>query len=85
MKYGLLEGNEEYLKKHGIKRIAAGIGYSESEGKWYGWSHRAIYGFKPGDVVKEGDITAGTLPIGFKAKNEEDARKMAEAFAEGVS
>jgi hypothetical protein len=27
-----------------------------TDGKWYGWSHRAIYGFKPGDTVKPGDI-----------------------------
>ena len=25
--------------------------------KWYGWSHRAIYGFKIGDVVEQGDLT----------------------------
>ena len=29
----------------------ASIGWSEEEKKWYGWSHRAIYGFGIGDMV----------------------------------
>ena len=77
------------------------IGFSERDGKWYGWSHRAIYGFKVGDVVKKGDCTNssgytdaylsehpeedGSLPVGFTAKTLEDARVMAVAFAESVS
>lgn len=77
------------------------IGFSPSEQKWYGWSHRAIYGFGIGDVVKEGDCTAlsgwtaeylaehpeedRSLPVGFTAKTLEDARRMAVAFAECVS
>jgi hypothetical protein len=28
------------------------IGYSEKDGKWYGWSHRAISGFKSKDAAK---------------------------------
>ena len=31
------------------------IGFCEKEQKWYGWSHRAIYGFGVGSVVKRGD------------------------------
>ncbi len=31
------------------------IGYSIKDGKWYGWSHRAIYGFKIGSTCKIGD------------------------------
>jgi len=61
------------------------IGYSEKDKKWYGWSHRAIYGFKPGDVVKKGSSIDKYLPIGFKAKDEKDAKKMAVAFADSVS
>lgn len=77
------------------------IGKSFIDGKWYGWSHRAMYGFKIGDVVKEGDCTASSgftdeylkehpkenlaLPVGFEAKTEEDAKKMAIAFADSVS
>lgn len=77
------------------------IGFCEKEQKWFGWSHRAIYGFGVGDVVKKGDCTNSsgwtdeylakhpeedlTLPIGFTAKTLDDARQMAIAFADSVS
>lgn len=75
------------------------IGWAEESQKYFGWSHRAIYGFKIGDVVKEGDSTAAPegvspsdspdakygLPIGFVAKTKEDCRRMAIAFAQSVS
>lgn len=76
------------------------IGFCEAEQKWYGWSHRAIFGFGVGDIVKEGDCAAssgwtaeylkehpdedGSLPVGFQAKDLNDARRMAVAFAESV-
>ena len=31
------------------------IGFCPAENKWYGWSHRAIYGFGIGSRVKHGD------------------------------
>lgn len=58
---------------------------SEDFDKWFGWSHRAIYGFAIGDVVGEGDITSGRLPEGFEAKTEDDTREMSIAFAKGVA
>ena len=76
------------------------IGRSTKDGKWYGWSHRAIYGFQIGDKVKEGDCCASSgwtdeylkdhpddkpLPIGFEAETESDCKKMAIAFASSVS
>jgi len=76
------------------------IGFCEKEQKWYGWSHRAIYGFGIGDKVEEGDCCAGSgwteeylrehpeedlsLPVGFTAHNLTDAKRMAIAFAEAV-
>lgn len=76
------------------------IGFCESEQKWYGWSHRAIFGFGIGDRVKEGDCTASSgwtaeylkdhpeddlsLPIGFTAMTLEDAKRMAITFADSV-
>jgi hypothetical protein len=77
------------------------IGFSEAEQKWYGWSHRAIFGFGIGDTVREGDCCASSgwteewlaehpeddesLPVGFQAKTLDDAKRMAIAFAESVS
>lgn len=31
------------------------VGFNHPEQKWYGWSHRAIYGFGIGSTVKKGD------------------------------
>ncbi len=77
------------------------IGFCENEQKWYGWSHRAIYGFGVGDTVKEGDCTASSgwideyleehpekdrsLSVGFTAQSLNDAKTMAIAFADSVS
>lgn len=53
--------------------------------KWYGWSHRAIHGFGIGHVVREGSACCESLPVGFKARDMEECRQMAVAFAESVS
>ena len=41
------------------------IGFCEKEQKYFGWSHRAIYGFGIGDSVKMGDS-------GYQPENKED-------------
>jgi hypothetical protein len=77
------------------------IGFCARDGKWYGWSHRAIHGFAPGDEAREGDLCTETgwddewlkdhpeldvaMPVGFKAVDFEDAKMMAQAFAASVS
>lgn len=77
------------------------IGKSYKDNRWYGWSHRAMCGFSVGDTVKEGDCTASSgwtqehlaknpekdlsLPVGFVAKTDEDAKRMAIAYADSVS
>ena len=76
------------------------IGFCEREQKWYGWCHRAIFGFGVGDTAKEGDCVCSsgwtedylaenpdadrTVPVGFEAKTLEDAKRMAIAFADSV-
>lgn len=60
------------------------IGYCPSKKKWFGWSHRAIFGFGVGAVVKAGDCIEGDFPVGFRATSITDAKRMAEAFAESV-
>jgi len=86
-------------EKRTLTSSGCSIGKSK-DGKWYGWSHRAIYGFKIGDIVKKGDCCASSgwtdeylkdhpdenvLPVGFIAKTEEDCKRMAIAFASSVS
>lgn len=41
------------------------IGFSPEEQKWYGWSHRAIYGFGVGDTCEKGDC-------GYIAKDKDE-------------
>jgi len=54
-----MENDIGYLQKRGITKPqglrCAHLGWCESEQKWYGWSHRAIYGFGIGSEVKFGD------------------------------
>lgn len=81
-------GLEKFKRQHGIEGVShpeASIGWSEKEQKFYGWSHRAIYGFKIGDVVKKGHCGEEYLGVGFKAKTKEDCMKMAVAFSKSVS
>jgi hypothetical protein len=50
------------MTKHGIKsetvnseHSVCSIGFCEKEQKWYGWSHRAMYGFGIGSTCEIGD------------------------------
>ena len=90
-----------FIQKSNPNHKTCSIGYSPEENKWYGWSHRAIYGFTIGDKVEAGDITATSglvdeyriqhpeedmsLPVGYIAKDLNGAKRMAIAFAEAVS
>lgn len=86
---------EKFFDKHGIvpEKISPthsveSIGWSEKEERYYGWSHRAIYGFKVGHKSGPGKVGYQTLkdkgwPI--EAKTKEDCKKMAIAFAEEIA
>lgn len=37
------------------KNAVCSIGFCEKEQKWFGWSHRAIYGFGIGSTISPGD------------------------------
>jgi hypothetical protein len=95
-KHGKYIGNAKDLKAIVIDRgispetisddsNTCSIGRSLKDDNWYGWSHRAIYGFKIGDTVREGDCCAEELGIGFWAQTDKDCMKMAIAFANSVS
>lgn len=82
---------EDFFEKHGIKVSGdihkTPIGFSEKEQKWYGWSHRAIYGFKIGDKCKDGDLGVGdgyTFKDGDKLKTLDDCKQRAIDFAKSV-
>ncbi len=76
------------------KLIPKTIGYAPRTREWYGWSHRAVAGFKVGSTVKAGDVLADETdnggrsrryPVGYTARTEDDAKQMAADFAGAVS
>lgn len=87
---------EEAIKN----KLACQVGFNPEEEKWYGWSHRAYFGYGIGHVAKEGscETTSGwteeyleehpeedlTVPVGFEVKTMDDAKRCAVAFAESV-
>ena len=79
----------DFFEKHGIKKQTMpghnvpSIGFSEKEQKWYGWSHRAIYGFGVGSKVKKGDCAYNGKE--WTAKTLDDAKQMAIDFANNVA
>ena len=84
-------GFEKFFDKHGIKTnkdiYKNPIGFSEKEQKWYGWSHRSIYGFKIGDKCKKGDLGVGdgyTFKPGDILKTLDDCKQRAKDFAKSV-
>lgn len=59
-------------------------GKADSDGKWYGWSHRAIHGFGVGDVVKA-DASGNETGKEYTIKTDDQAKDAAIAFAKDVS
>ena len=84
------ETEKKLSKKYNITKFEKGsIGLDEDKGIWYGWSHRAIVGFKIGDKIFEPDFgdektkysQHGSKPI----KTLDDAKLSAQRFADYVS
>lgn len=84
-------GLEKFCKKHGIevdKSCQYGLGFSEKEQKYYGWSHRAIYGFGIGYECKKGHCGyEEMIKQGHKLKCDtlEDCKQAAIDFAKSIS
>lgn len=49
------DGWRKFFDENGIQYLQYHLGWSEKQQKWYGWSHRAIYGFGVGSRVAPGD------------------------------
>lgn len=88
---------EKMLKRYGIEKpeksdlshAVASIGKSTKDNKWYGWSHRAVFGFGIGDKIFEEDFGDDETPFdkhGKKSiKTDADAKLSAKRFARYVS
>jgi len=72
-----MESDVSYLADREItEELTHGVGFSPRDGKWYGWSHRAAYGFKIGSTCSKGDCH-------YRAKNETDEIEAAARFWSG--
>ncbi len=54
------------------------IGFDPKTQKWYGWSHRGIYGFGIGHTVKKGDCTLSSGWVEGCAGYKKDMKKIAK-------
>lgn len=70
LKYGITEQLQSAFgeKEHSERMGTTSLGFNPVEQKWYGWSHRAIYGFGVGSKIKNGSC-------GFKASNKEEFKE----------
>lgn len=74
--YIVTNGLTQVQNMNGVAGNSANIGFSEEEQLWYGWSHRAMYGFGIGSKVVKGDCA-------FSAPSLEDKIEEAIAFWSG--
>lgn len=87
----LLEETKKRTLKNKPKGVSIGEwmkckngGKSPFDNKYYGWSHRAVFGFGVGDTISKDDM-GNYKGVPFKIKTEEEAQKCAEHFADEVS
>lgn len=80
-------------ERNSMTHSVCSIGRSSKDGKWYGWSHRAIHGFKVGDQISKRSVvskeTVGREGEGFEPghviASEAQAEAAARLFAREVS
>ena len=70
LRYGITEDlqNTKNNSEHTVN-----IGFNPEEQKWYGWSHRAIFGFGIGSKCEKGNC-------GYNPKNKEDFKQSCLVF-----
>jgi len=87
---------DRYIKKFSLdpKTLGQSCGKSTKDGKWYGWSHRAITGFGIGDKLFDERYTKKGADMekmhfqdrGSKTiKTDEEAKQAARNFSKYVS
>ena len=70
---GMEDGIKFLADREITEELTHGVGYSPKDKKWYGWSHRAIYGFGIGSLCKKGNCH-------YIAPNLEDQKEGAIRF-----
>ena len=70
------------LKNTSKSRYSVG---QAADGAWYGWSHRAINGFRVGDTITPDKIGTKNKKKSYVIKTEKEAFEHAERFSKEVS
>ena len=61
------------------------IGFNSKEQMWFGWSHRAIFGFGIGYVISEDDTANDVnFKVGYEIKSLNECKELAILFAKSV-
>ena len=82
---------QDWLLIKGEKRQNSTVqsyGKSEADGKWYGWSHRAVHGFGKGDTIKTKTYIGKETfkkEAPFTLKSDAEAKELAIAFAREIA
>jgi hypothetical protein len=78
-----LEDSVKFLAEHEItEELTHGVGFSPKENKWYGWSHRAIFGFTIGSECNKGYIHY--TPSNMEEAEEDAIRFWADEYHKNV-
>ena len=82
----LIESQEELAKKYNITKFeGCGLGLDEDKGIWYGWSHRAVCGFKIGDKIFDEDYVEDKLKDRESGENNINTLEYANPEEENVN
>ena len=77
------------VAKYNLTQVSNCVGFCEKDQKWYGWSHRAVVGFKLGDKVFETGFGDDSTPYNKHGKKTiktlADAKLSAQRVAKHLS
>ena len=63
------------------------IGFCEKDQKWYGWSHRALFGFGVGSITKKGNcgFTPSNVLEIYATLSEDEKGRVVSVDADGIT
>lgn len=85
--YRLCKKWEIAPEKIGPDSNMCSIGFCEKEQKWYGWSHRAIFGFGVGAKTKKGDcgFVLGNVLELYASLSNDEKENVVKVDANGIT
>ena len=74
-------------EKIGSDHNICSIGFCDKDQKWYGWSHRALFGFGIGSKTKRGDCSFvhGNVLELFASFSDDEKKRVVKVDADGIT